>query len=119
MTNQKPVLSNQTTNNTSMLAQIIKQLRLVWLLFQDNRVSIWVKSILPVLFLYVISPLDILPDVFVGVGQLDDLGVILLGLTLFMKLCPPDLVEYYQNQIDHGGDADKIIEVPYQQVNED
>ena len=117
MTNQKLILSKET-KNISFLSYLIKQLRLVWLLFQDQRVPFWVKSVLPILFLYVISPLDILPDVLVGLGQLDDLGVILLGITLFVKLCPQDLVEYYRKQIENES-SDKIIDAAYQEVDKD
>ncbi len=122
MTDRKPVLSDKTnqsnqTNKASFIAQIVKQLQLTWYLFQDNRVSMGTKAILPLMLLYVISPLDILPDVLVGLGQLDDFGVVLLGMTLFVKFCPPDIVEYYRKQIDVGGGDDKIIEVPYQEVS--
>lgn len=62
----------------------------------------WVKSVVPLSFLYMISPVDFIPDVILGLGQLDDLGVILLGLALFVKLSPPELVEYYRQQIEYG-----------------
>jgi len=113
---QKPV-SSQGTNNISALAQIINQLRLVWLLFQDKRISIWVKSVVPLFLLYVISPVDILPDVFLGIGQLDDLGVILLGVTLLLKLCPPEVVDYYRGQLSHGSDDD-VIDATYHEVKD-
>ena len=38
-------------------------------------------GILFLTFLYFISPIDLIPDVFVGVGQLDDLGIIIYGVT--------------------------------------
>lgn len=117
MTNQKPVLSTQT-KNVSILAQLFKQLRLVWLLFRDNRVSLWTKSILPILLLYIVSPIDILPDVLIGVGQLDDLGVMLLGIALFVKLCPPDIVDYYRKQIDYESSGE-VIEAAYRKANGD
>ncbi len=116
MTLQKPV-SSQGKNNVSVLAQIINQLRLVWFLIQDKRISIWVKSVVPLFLLYVISPIDIVPDVFLGLGQLDDLGVILLGMTLFLKLCPPEVVDQYRRQIDLGS-GDDIIDATYHEVKD-
>ncbi|MEA3338874.1 MAG: DUF1232 domain-containing protein, partial [Chloroflexota bacterium] len=37
-------------------------------------------------------PMDIIPDMALGLGQLDDLAVVLLGLKLFIELAPPDVV---------------------------
>jgi uncharacterized membrane protein YkvA (DUF1232 family) len=90
-------------NQLSFLAGFINQIRLIWLLFRDSRVSMWAKSVIPLSFLYTISPIDFIPDVILGFGQLDDLGIILLGMALFVRLAPPDLVEYYRQIIEFGG----------------
>jgi len=49
---------------------------------------------------YVLSPLDFLPDVLPIVGQLDDLGVFILGVKLFLRLCPADAVAFHREAID-------------------
>jgi uncharacterized membrane protein YkvA (DUF1232 family) len=46
-----------------------------------------------------ILPTDILPDFLIGVGQLDDLAVILGGLRLFLRLCPRDVVQEHLQAI--------------------
>jgi uncharacterized membrane protein YkvA (DUF1232 family) len=108
-----------------MLAGLLRQLKLVWLLFRDNRVPLLTKSVLPISLLYLISPIDFLPDVFLGLGQLDDLGVILLGMALFVKLCPQEIVNYYLNQLEYGDaathelDNDETIDTTYRVVGED
>jgi uncharacterized membrane protein YkvA (DUF1232 family) len=102
MDDSKKAVSVNPDHQISMLAGMINRFRLVWLLFQDSRVSMWVKSVLPLSLIYALSPLDFIPDMFLGVGQLDDLGVILLGITLFVKLAPPEIVQYYQNLIEYG-----------------
>ena len=121
MTKAKSIISNPT-KNISLVTTAIKQLRLAWLLFKDNRVPTWVKSILPLSMVYVISPLDLIP-VFPVVGQLDDLGVILLGLTAFIKLCPPDLVSYYRAEVDgyFGVDQDdeNVVDATYKPVDDE
>ena len=44
---------------------------------------------LPVLAaVYVVSPLDFVPDVIPVLGQLDDLGILLIAIEAFLKLCP-------------------------------
>ena len=112
------------TKQISFLTGLLKQLRLVWLLFRDSRVSLWTKSILFVSLVYLISPIDLVP-LLPGVGQLDDLGVILLGMTLFVKLCPTELVEYYLYQLEYGPDTrsrqddDETIDTTYRVVGEE
>jgi uncharacterized membrane protein YkvA (DUF1232 family) len=98
MTSQKSIIHNPE-KSFSLLTSLIQQVRLTWLLFRDKRVPVWVKAIIPAALLYTLSPIDILPDVFLGLGQLDDIGVLLLGMTSFIKLCPPEIVAYYRGQL--------------------
>lgn len=121
MGNQKTTAVTAPDKRASFLVEIFKQVKLVWLLLQDRRVGLALKAIIPLSLLYTISPIDFLPDVFLGLGQLDDLGIILLGMTLFVKLCPPDLVEYYRRQIDQGdaGSNERIIDAPYRPIDEE
>jgi uncharacterized membrane protein YkvA (DUF1232 family) len=49
-----------------------------------------------------VSPLDFLPDVLPGIGQLDDLAVILLALQAFIHLCPTSAVDFHRRQLDAG-----------------
>ena len=65
------------------------QLRLAWRLFRDPRVAPKLKTAVPLLtLLYVLSPIDLLPDVFLGLGQVDDIGVIGLALLVLTRLVP-------------------------------
>ncbi len=115
-------LPDGTDRQISMLSGLINQVQLVWMLLKDHRVSLWIKSVIPLSFIYTISPVDFIPDVLLGVGQLDDLGVLLLGLALFLKLCPPDLVEYYRRQIEFGPDPDddsETVDTTYKILDED
>jgi uncharacterized membrane protein YkvA (DUF1232 family) len=66
--------------------------RLYWRLFRDPRVSILPKALLVLTVLYVISPLDVIPDFVPVIGEMDDLVVVLSGLWLFVRLCPPGVV---------------------------
>ena len=120
MTEQNPARLDWS-KNLGFLTGIFKQLRLVWLLMQDSRVPLWAKAIVPLSLLYLISPLDFIPDVFLGLGQLDDLGIILLGISLFVKSCPPNIVQYYQNQLEYGVDSldDEAVDTTYRVVDED
>ena len=121
MHKNKPVSINRE-KQLGMLTGLIKQFKLVWALFTDERISLWAKSIVPISLLYLISPIDFMPDVILGLGQLDDLGVILLGMTLFVRLCPPEIVDYYLKKLEYGDDFyndDETIDTTYRVVGED
>lgn len=75
------------------LKDFLRQVQLTWRLLWDGRVPLWTKVIPPVVLAYVISPVDLLPDFPpMGLNQLDDLAVVLLGVRLFIELAPPEVV---------------------------
>jgi uncharacterized membrane protein YkvA (DUF1232 family) len=73
--------------------------RLYWRLFRDRRVSILPKALLVLTLLYVASPLDVVPDFIAGIGEMDDVAVVLGGLWLFVRLCPPEVVRQTVHEI--------------------
>jgi len=91
---RRPVPTRPTDANALLvwLQDAARQVRLAWRLFWDQRVPVWTKLIPPIALGYVLFPIDIIPDVAVGLGQLDDVAVLLLGLKLFIELAPPDVV---------------------------
>ena len=78
-------------------------LKLFWRLIKDRRIALWPKVLLLLILAYVVSPIDLLPDLFVGIGQLDDLMVLFLGLQLFIRLCPSEIVQQHVRAIAEGG----------------
>src|SRR5688500_18149831 len=68
-------------------------------LIRDPRVSATPKLVVAGVLAYVILPTDFLLDFLVGVGQLDDFAVILGGLRVFLRLCPPDVVQEHLKMI--------------------
>lgn len=82
--------------------QLIRPMRIAWRLFFDRRVSILPK-ILPLFTLaYIISPLDFVPDVILGLGQLDDLSLFLFSVYAFIAICPHDIVEEIRRDLDNN-----------------
>jgi uncharacterized membrane protein YkvA (DUF1232 family) len=76
---------------------ILENAQLAWRLLQDDRVSTVLKVAIPLaVAIYFISPLDLLPDFIPVLGQLDDIGVILLGMTLLINLAPRDVVNEHR-----------------------
>ena len=62
-----------------------RYLRLLWLAFFDKRTPLGAKLIVIFGVLYGVSPLDLIPDFIPLLGQLDDLGVILVALVFFLR----------------------------------
>ena len=75
-----------------MLRHLPNFARLYWRLFRDPRVSILPKALLVLTLVYVISPFDVIPDFIPVIGEMDDVAVVLSGLWLFIRLCPPEVV---------------------------
>ncbi len=101
-------------------AEMVKRLKLVWLLLRDKQVPLWAKLILPLSFIYLISPVDFLPGMlFPVVGGLDDVGVLLLALALFVKLAPRERVEHYEYQLEYGDADGETINTTYHILDED
>lgn len=66
--------------------------RLVCRLVKDRRVPIGAKLIIPLLVLYLMSPIDLIPDFIPVFGYLDDLLVLMLAVWAFARLAPPGVV---------------------------
>ena len=84
----------------SWMSEILRQVSLIWRLWRDRRVPFWLKLIPPAVLVYLLSPLDMLPDPLLGLGQLDDLGVILLGLRAFVALAPNEVVREHLTELN-------------------
>lgn len=87
-----PVSPDDTNALLVWLQDVARQARLAWRLFWDQRVPLWTKLIPPAALAYLLFPIDLIPDVALGLGQLDDVAVLLIGVKLFIELAPPDVV---------------------------
>jgi uncharacterized membrane protein YkvA (DUF1232 family) len=76
--------------------------RLYWRLFRDRRVAVLAKAVLVLTIAYVVWPFDLVPDVVPFFGEVDDLAVVLFGLWLFVRLCPPQVVLERVREISTG-----------------
>jgi uncharacterized membrane protein YkvA (DUF1232 family) len=117
---RKPVVAQ---DQVGALTQIVRTLRLVWRLFNDTRVHWFPKLIIPAAILYVLSPIDLIPDPMLGLGQLDDLGILALAIALFIEFCPRAIVEEYRRAIatERAPTAadESVIEGSYREVSPD
>jgi uncharacterized membrane protein YkvA (DUF1232 family) len=125
--------ASNLSEKAGVLASIIKNARLVWRLLRDPDVPASFKMIPPATLLYLLFPFDFLPDLALGLGQLDDVAVILLGLKLFIELCPQEIVRRHLREMSSVSGAYRVvdeepaqepapsgyIEAPYRVVEED
>jgi len=120
----KAKLSPDVTQTAGFLGNLVRQARLVWRLFRDRRVSGWVKLIPIAGLAYLLSPIDLLPDLLIpGLGELDDLTIILVSLKMFVDLAPPELVREHLNNLTRRAaksqpSSQPYIDVPYRVIDD-
>jgi uncharacterized membrane protein YkvA (DUF1232 family) len=98
MTDKKKILKNA---DRGFFQDLILRGKLILRLMGDKRVNFLLK-ILPVGgLIYLLSPIDLIPDIALPViGYLDDAVVIWLCMTLFVALCPDEVVQEHMNALN-------------------
>ncbi len=118
---RKPVI---TPDQVGVVTRLMNTLRLVWRLLTDARVPGLTKLIVPAALVYVLFPIDVVPDLILGLGQLDDLGILALAMTLFIELCPPAVVEEHRRALAAHASAndapdENVIDGSFREVRDD
>lgn len=80
-------------------------LKLVTRLMRDKRVPARQKAILVAMGAYLASPIDLIPDVIPGFGQLDDLILAAFALDQLLNRIPPEYVR------EHWDGDEDVLEV--------
>jgi uncharacterized membrane protein YkvA (DUF1232 family) len=87
--------------NSGFIQDLILRVKLILRLVGDPRVNFLVKLLPIAAAIYVISPLDLIPGAVIPfIGALDDAAVIWLGTTLFMSLCPEEVVREHTDALE-------------------
>jgi len=81
---------------------IFTELRLAWRLLREPRVPVLAKAVPVLAILYVISPIDVIPDVLPVIGQVDDIGILVLAVKAFLKICPSGVAAHHAAAIASG-----------------
>ena len=85
-----------------LLRTLLSHLRLAIRLVREPTVPLLTKVVPVLTGLYVISPVDFVPDLLPVLGQLDDLSIILIGLETFLRLCPGMASTFHRDAIAQG-----------------
>ena len=115
--------SSDLQETAGFLGGLVRQGRLAWRLLNDGRVPGWVKLIPVAGLLYFLSPIDLIPDLMLpGLGEVDDVVILMLALKMFVDLAPAGIVKEHLNDLLGGRgrayaanepNPDPYIEAPY------
>lgn len=98
MTDKKPNQIVSSTPQTGVVRSIVNQLKLIFRLMGDSRVSVFAKLIPVGALAYLIFPGDgdlVLPVI----GLVDDAMLMWLGSYVFTEMCPPAVVEEHMKAL--------------------
>ena len=126
MSEKKDIIN---AKNTGFFQDLVQRIKLIWRLMTDPRVSFFLKLLPIASLVYLIFPFDLAPGIaFPVIGALDDAAIVWIGTSLFMSLCPEDIVEEHRNELnkvisakwrDAGPDDDsEIVDVTPRDVEE-
>lgn len=96
------------------LARLIWKLpmyaRVIWGLIRDPRTPLPLKGLLAAALLYLVVPLDLIPDAIPILGQADDLTVLMLVLDLFIANAPAEVRRDHLERARNGtADLDRDL----------
>lgn len=95
---------------------MIERLQLGWRLLRDPRVPAWPKWLIPAgALIYVVSPVDAIPDFIPFLGQLDDLSIVAVAVALIAMLVrwsPPEIVAEHAAALGLHHDAHREYATP-------
>jgi uncharacterized membrane protein YkvA (DUF1232 family) len=121
--------SSDLQETAGFLGGLVKQARLAWRLLNDGRVPGWVKMIPVAGLVYFLSPIDLIPDLMLpGLGEIDDVVILLLALKVFVDLSPPGIVREHLEDLwgrrtrtpsDQPPADSNYIDAPYRVLDPD
>ncbi len=84
-------------------------------LWADPRVPVYLKLIPLLVLAYVLSPVDLVPEVLVGLGLVDDLAVLVMGLKIFTDLAAS--ARENDRRVQHDAPSTATVEGSYRIVD--
>jgi uncharacterized membrane protein YkvA (DUF1232 family) len=84
----------------ALLRTLATDARVAFRLLREPAVPMALKALSLLPAAYVLMPVDALPDLVPVLGQADDLGVLLLAISAFLRLCPAELVAHHRDAVE-------------------
>ena len=83
----------------SFLNRALSDIKLAWWLMLQNDVPLLAKLVPILAVVYVVAPVDVLPDFLPLLGQADDAALLMLGIRTFLRLAPPTVIGRYESDV--------------------
>lgn len=109
-----------TVPQGGVMRDFVVRLKLIGRLMGDKRVNFLLKALPLASVAYLFFPLDVVPAVVLPfIGVLDDAAILWIGSTLFVELCPPEVVrEHMQTLRSNMDEVDDVIDAESTDVND-
>lgn len=110
--------NNNQNRDLNFFAQLWRDAKLTWRLMRDPEVPIYLKLIPAAAAIYLISPVDFIPEALLApvLGPLtgvDDLGILYLGVKSFLQFTPNDIIQRHMDDLNGG-----VVEGEWQDGND-
>jgi uncharacterized membrane protein YkvA (DUF1232 family) len=102
-----------------VVRNILNQIKLIFRLMGDRRVSFFAKLVPIGALVYLVSPIDAISIPIIGV--VDDAAVLWLSTYVFTELCPPEVVEEHMKALASNmkpTDGDDVVDAETTDVKE-
>ena len=77
-----------------------KRAQFVWNVARDERVPLVARGLVFWPSLYVLSPIDLVPDFFPLIGRLDDTAVLAMVVGILLKAAPRSVLESHLDRLE-------------------
>jgi uncharacterized membrane protein YkvA (DUF1232 family) len=116
--NQVYNILKKLTQREGIWRDLYENIRLIFLLMKDKRVSSWLKLMPINAVIYLLVPFDFLPII-----PIDDGLVLWLSGYLFIELCPSEIVEEHRKYLQSGKRSEskvsEVIDAAYREAKSD
>ncbi|HEX9840517.1 MAG TPA: YkvA family protein [Anaerolineales bacterium] len=92
-----------------MMRDLVKRLKLIARLMGDRRVNFFIKALPLASLAYLFWPIDAIALPIIG--ALDDAAILWIGSTLFVELCPANVVKEHMQELESNLDDSSSGEV--------
>jgi uncharacterized membrane protein YkvA (DUF1232 family) len=81
------------------MGSFLQRLRYYFLILSDRQTPWYIKLILAAAFLYILIPIDFLPDTVPIIGWLDDLAIASFVVALAIRQVPKEVVDRIKRKV--------------------
>ena len=89
--------------------QLSAQTYTLYLAYRQPRTPWYAKAFAALIVSYVFSPIDPIPDFIPGVGLLDEMVVVPIGILIAARLIPPDVFEECREKAREVEEGEKSV----------